>query len=144
MRSDMTVVDLYKLGYHDLVSIIPPDAHLSASSNVKPEMRGKAPGKKYPGGWGGYNWRAAPPVALADLGAWGEAGVGIKTDQYPAVDIDVPDETLAALIKARAVELLGLAPDAPLKRPSPVRSPGGCGEGMGGPLPCSAWSERDL
>lgn len=106
-----TAADLYALGYTPLVSIIPPNARLLATSKIKPDQTGKVPGKRYAGGWGGYDWRAAPPATESDVAHWGDAGVGLRTDHFPAVDIDCTDAALTGVIRHRAIELLGLAPE---------------------------------
>lgn len=106
-----TARKLYELGYRDLVSITPVNARLLPSSNIKPQMRGKAPGRFYGNGWGGYDWRHALPVTEVDIEAWpAEAGVGIRTDRFPAVDIDCHNVKLSEFIATRAKELLGPAP----------------------------------
>lgn len=105
--------ELYALGFADLVSIIPPDARLSPNSKIRAQDRGKVPGKKYSTGWGGYDWRKAPPVEQEDADSWPNgAGVGLKTDRFPAVDIDILDAELAQEIADIAVLYLG---DAPLR-----------------------------
>lgn len=106
-----TAADLFRLGYTHLVKIIPPNARISPTSKIEPEMRGKVPGKWSSSGWVGYDWRAAPPVTADDIERWSDAGVGIRTDSFPAVDIDCTDATLTGVIRHRAVELLGLAPE---------------------------------
>lgn len=98
----MRATDIYGLGYHDLVSVIPPDAQLAPSSKIRPESRGKSPGIRYATGmWGGYNWQETQttPSQIDTMGA----SVGLKADNYPAVDIDVRDATLAAVL-ANVVE----------------------------------------
>lgn len=102
---------LYELGYRDLVSIIPPGARLVAGSKLKGESIGKAPGREYPGGWGGYDWRSAGPVDLRAIESWGQAGVGVRTDRYPAVDIDCTDPVLVGVVRKLALEFLGAAPE---------------------------------
>lgn len=105
-----TAKQLYDLGYDALVKITPHDARIAPTSKIKPEMLGKVPGKWTPDGWVGYNWRAAEPVTHNDVESWGKAGVGIRTDFYPAVDIDILDAPLSEFIQQRAWALLGLAP----------------------------------
>lgn len=106
-----TAADLLRLGYRELVPIIPPHARIAPTSTLKPESTGKVPGRRTANGWVGLNWRAMPPITEADLPGWGEAGVGLRTDRYPAVDIDCSDPALSRIIRHRAIELLGLAPE---------------------------------
>jgi RecA-family ATPase len=96
----------------DLVPIIPPDAPLSASSTIRPEDRGKAPGRKNgEGTWAGFDWRSRE-ASEQDLAAWAQmgAGAGLRASRYPGLDIDVLDEQLAGLIEAEARRALGQAP----------------------------------
>lgn len=98
----MRATEIAALGYADLVSVIPPDARLAAGSAIRPEAKGKSPGVRYASGaWGGYDWQRTP-VAAAEMDACG-ASVGLRADRFPAVDVDVTDETLAAVV-ANVVE----------------------------------------
>lgn len=103
---------IYAAGYHDLVSVIPPGAHLSASSNVKQESLGKVPGKKGWRGWHGYNWLNADAPTAEDLERWEEwgANVGQRSSKWPAIDIDVDHPVLSQVVQARVEEHLGKAP----------------------------------
>ena len=105
-----TAAELFGLGYADLVSIVPPDGQLSPTSKLRTQDRGKVPGKKYRTGWGGYDWRHAPATTAEDVAGWGDAGVGMRTDHFPAVDIDVLDPELSELFAQLASLHLGLAP----------------------------------
>lgn len=101
----------YAAGYHDLIPIIPHDAHLSPYTKVDPADRGKSPGVLYPSGWGGFDWLKA--VADADSRAqWATAGagLGLVCRQLVAIDIDVLDEDAAAYVLRHAVERFGSAP----------------------------------
>lgn len=81
-------------------------------SKLKGEAIGKAPGRSYGNGWGGYDWRSAPPVDSVALEAWSpNAGVGIRTDRFPAVDIDCTDPILVGVVRRLALEFLGPAPE---------------------------------
>lgn len=107
-----TASDLFALGYKPLVSIIPPNARIAPTSTIKPEMAGKVPGKPTRSGWVGYDWRNAPLISADFIDRWPkDAGVGIRTDNFPAVDIDCTDPALSSVIRHRALELLGLAPE---------------------------------
>jgi putative DNA primase/helicase len=103
-----TAKQLFDLGYLPLVKITPHDARIAPTSKLKPDMLGKVPGKWTPAGWVGYDWRAADDVDADDVAAWGSAGVGIRTDFFPAVDIDITDEVLSEFVYNRAVASLGL------------------------------------
>ena len=105
-------VQLYERGYHLLVSVIPPDAPLSPGSHIRPEQRGKVPGRKLANGtWAGYGWLTTP-TDLAMVKQWANDGanIGMLAEWHPAVDIDVRDEWLAKEIAALALRILGPAP----------------------------------
>lgn len=104
-----TAERLFRAGYTDLVSVIPPGARLSATSRIPPDQLGKAPGRRnYAGTWGGYDWQKHP-TALKDAVTWDMHGanVGLRAARFPAVDIDTTDPELAAMIERRAREILG-------------------------------------
>ena len=108
----MTATKLFKAGYTDLVSVIPPGAELSPMSKVKPESAGKAPGRKNAQGrWVGYGWQteSCTEADAAKMDA-DKANVGLKAGLFPGVDIDCTDETIAETIQRIAIETLGPAP----------------------------------
>lgn len=103
---------LYEAGFHDLVSVIPPNAELSAMSKIQADQAGKAPGRQNAQGtWGGYGWQDYTPTAN-DVERWdrSHANIGLKASKFPAVDIDVVNEGLARVIGDMAVKALGKAP----------------------------------
>lgn len=103
---------LYEIGFTDLVSVIPPNAELSAMSKIQADQAGKAPGRQNAQGtWGGYGWQDYTPTAN-DVERWdrSHANIGLKASKYPAVDIDVVNEGLARVIGDMAVKALGKAP----------------------------------
>ena len=107
----MTAKKLFEAGYTDLVSVIPPGAELSPMSKVKPESAGKAPGKKNAQGrWVGYGWLTedCTPEDAAKMDA-DKANIGIKSRNFPGVDIDCTDEALAKMIEDLARKHLGEA-----------------------------------
>ena len=105
----MTAQELMSQGYRDLVSVIPPAGRLSPASKIRPESRGKSPGVLYPSGtWGGYSWLDTPADA-ARIDKDG-ANIGLKAQSFPAVDLDVRDEQLAAQIAAVVERILPGAP----------------------------------
>ena len=54
------IARIWKAGYHDLVSVVPPDAPISPQSSLRPEARGKVPGiRRADGFWSGYNFLKA-------------------------------------------------------------------------------------
>jgi P4 family phage/plasmid primase-like protien len=107
----MKATELYKAGYSDLVSVIPPGANLSPQSKVKPDSRGKAPGRRGPQGWAGYPWQSAPTTLRdAEVMETNKANVGLAAARFPALDIDCTDEGLALIVEKVAVEILGKAP----------------------------------
>lgn len=103
---------LHAAGFTDLISVTPPGATLLPSSTISPAAVGKVPGRKTPAGlWAGYDWRRAQHTA-DDVRQWllDGANVGLRTDRFPAVDIDCTDEALARLIREMTVARLGAAP----------------------------------
>jgi hypothetical protein len=104
----MSATKLYAAGFRDLVSVIPPDAQLSPNTNVRPESRGKAPGKRSNGHWAGYAF-TKDKVTPKTIESWG-ANVGLLGDHFPALDIDGENEKLNAVVTDLAMRVLGKAP----------------------------------
>ena len=103
---------LYEAGFQDLVSVIPPNAELSAMSKIQADQAGKAPGRQNAQGtWGGYGWQDYTPTPNA-VERWdrSHANIGLKASKFPAVDIDVVNEGLARVIGDMAAKALGKAP----------------------------------
>lgn len=103
---------LFANGFTDLISVVPPGAALLPSSKLVPSQLGKAPGRRTANGmWAGYDWRNVHHTA-AEVQAWTDqqANVGLRSDRFPALDIDCLDEKLAAMIERMALEKLGPAP----------------------------------
>lgn len=103
---------LYAAGITDLISVVPPDGVLSPLSKIAPATRGKTPGRLNSSGlWAGYDWRRAEHTA-AEIAAWESIGanVGLLAKNYPAVDIDCTDPSLAQMIADLALMKLGPAP----------------------------------
>jgi len=98
---DSAFTKFWKLGYKNLVPVVPPDAQVSPASSLakRPGARGKAVGIKGRDGlWRGYDWLRAEPATEQDLSSWAAmgAGVGIRTGQgIVALDIDTLDEATA-------------------------------------------------
>lgn len=112
MNKTTSAEKLYRAGYTDLVSVIPPGARLSATSKMDADQLGKAPGRKnHLGSWGGYDWRKHE-TTLKDAVTWDVQGsnIGLRAANFPAVDIDTTDAELSAMIESRALEILGGAP----------------------------------
>jgi hypothetical protein len=97
-----------------LIPIIPPTARISPRSAVPAESLGKVPGRINANGeWAGYDWRQGDgATTLRDIEEWGRmgAGVGIRTGEIAALDIDVTDPLVVALILPAARAFLGDAP----------------------------------
>lgn len=111
----MTAAELYAAGYTDLVSVIPPDGRMSPSSRIRPEARGKSPGKKYISGlWGGYNWLQPPTGPDVERMDRDGANIGLQAAKFPAVDIDIRDEALADVVD-RAFQACGFGPQQPMR-----------------------------
>ncbi len=101
----------YDAGFESLVSIIPPDATIAPNSTIQEKSRGKAPGLPTTNGWVGYDW-IKRTASRDNIAAWRGtgAGLGLKTEHFPAVDIDVLDGDLAATIERITRDVLGDAP----------------------------------
>lgn len=92
-----------------LLPIIPPDATLSARSKIKPEARGKTPGRRNSyGEWGSFDWRGWHQ-ADEDLAEWHAmgAGVGLRLGTFVAADVDVLDPELAEAVAATVQDNFG-------------------------------------
>ena len=108
----LTFKKLFDAGFKDLVSVIPPAAPLSEMSKIAADQAGKAPGRiNAQGTWGGYAWQAYVPTPN-DIERWdrSRANIGLKAGKYPALDIDVVNESLARIIADMATKALGAAP----------------------------------
>lgn len=108
----LTFKRLYAAGFTELVSVIPPAAPLSELSKITADQAGKAPGRQNATGtWGGYNWQDYTPTAN-DIERWerSNANIGLKAARYPALDIDVVNESLSRIIGDMAKKALGNAP----------------------------------
>jgi len=108
----MNAKQLYDMGYTDLVSVIPPEAKLSPASKIRPESRGKSPGKRYSSGlWGGYDWINANITRADALQMDADrANVGLRAARYPAIDLDVRDIDLAAVMASMIESYLHTGP----------------------------------
>ena len=103
---------LFAAGVVDLIPVIPPGATLTPSSTIDPSSLGKSPGIRTPNGlWSGTDWRSIQTTA-EDVKTWLRwgANIGLRTDRYPCVDIDIADPTLADIVEQAALAQLGPAP----------------------------------
>lgn len=119
MSGKLFPAELYDSGFTDLVSVIPPGAQLTPSSKIAAANIGKIPGLRGQSGlWYGYDWRKHRATA-EDVKQWALAGanVGIRADNFPAVDIDTMDERLAQIIEDVALAKFGPAPVRYGKKP---------------------------
>lgn len=108
----MTFHALYEAGFVTTIPITPPDCPLAPGTKLRPQDRGKVPGlRNGTTDWWGFDW-IKHETAPADLDKWTAigAGVGLRTKDFPAVDVDVLDERLSALVQALVQERLGWAP----------------------------------
>jgi len=103
---------LFDAGFHDIISVIPPNVNISPYSKISPSQAGKVPGTLGRHGWRGFPGWQKHPSAKEDAAAWDESGsnVGLRGDRFPAIDVDVEDPDLAALIVSLCIEQLGHAP----------------------------------
>jgi Family of unknown function (DUF5906) len=106
----------YEAGFgSDLLPIAPPHAPLSNDSTIRPEHLGKTPAVLGASGlWSGFTgkWSTEFSAELADLKHWTRwgASVGLQTRNYPALDIDVNVDAVAAAVERLALDYLGIGP----------------------------------
>ena len=108
----MRPTELYKSGFTDLVSVVPPGARISERSALKDKTRGKIPGvRRHDGTWSGYNWlkQSATAEDVAQWEEWG-ANVGLLAARYPGLDIDCDNLKLTTFIRREAENFIGKAP----------------------------------
>lgn len=105
----------WKLGYHRLVPIVPPDAVISELSSMakRKDARGKAVGVRgRDGKWFGFDWlpHESNEDDIARWQAMG-AGTGIKTGQgLVAIDADTLNEDHARIIRDTVEKHFGPIP----------------------------------
>jgi P4 family phage/plasmid primase-like protien len=110
----MNAREIFKLGFSDLVSVVPPGAKLTENSKLDASQLGKVPGKRSASGeWYGYNWMRGDSATLRDVAQWDADGanIGMRARYAPAVDIDCTDPALVDVIRQLAFEILGHAPE---------------------------------
>lgn len=102
---------LFDAGFKALVSVIPPNARLSSASRIRRNSLGKCPGLRRGDRWHGYDFLGTLPSReeIAEWDTW-EGNLGLRTDEFPAIDIDINDEEPASLIEKHFIDLLGPAP----------------------------------
>ena len=96
----------------DVIPVIPPGAKLSPASKVRPEDRGKVPGRLNGSGcWSSFDW-ISHQVTGADLAAWDQSGAstGVKAGNAVPIDIDITDDGLAGVVEGCAQRAFGSAP----------------------------------
>jgi hypothetical protein len=96
----------------DLLPVIPPDA---ISDTIAKPLRGKCPGyKNADGKWWGFKGQKLADIHLTEDQAIQAhrtgACIGIQGRNFPGLDIDVADETLADELEAMIVKACGPAP----------------------------------
>lgn len=111
-------VALFRKGYKDLISVIPPNATLAPTSKITASQMGKVPGLCTDGVWHGYNWRAWE-TAEDHVKYWTQRGanIGLRAGNFPGLDIDSMDESVGDLVRDIALARLGPAPTRYGKRP---------------------------
>lgn len=108
--SNMRAQTLFKVGFTDLVSVIPPDGELAPASTIDKSQRGKVPGRLGGEGWYGYAWdNDHGPELAAEIDESG-ANVGIRGRRFPGLDLDTESEEVTEAVMALAFEHLGKAP----------------------------------
>lgn len=109
----------WEQGFHDVISVTPPDAALSSKSKLRDADRGKVPGRRNASGtWGGYDW-LRHPTTREEVIAWQRHGasLGLRTHHYPALDIDILDAATVDGLADLAIDRLGWAPERVGRKP---------------------------
>lgn len=111
MDNQYPALRLFDAGYRALVSVAPPGSQIRPGSRIDPAQLGKAPSRPTPQGWTGYPWLTETPTR-DEVVAWSVAGanIGLRGDNFPALDIDSLDASVAARVEAAARQHLGAAP----------------------------------
>ena len=100
----------------DLLPIIPPGATVVSGSAVDPKQVGKIPGRYnfHTGEWcgltGAWPTMGISPQMVARSASWPTGNVGLRAENWPAVDIDVSSADVRDLIETLANLHLGHAP----------------------------------
>lgn len=113
MTTKPVPVQLFELGYTDLISVVPPNAPLSPGSKLSPSQLGKTPGKRLENGtWVGFSGWVNHVATKADVEQWCQDGanIGLLGARFPALDIDSLDPWISAEVAALAQRVLGPAP----------------------------------
>jgi len=95
-----------------LIPIIPADGVVAAESAIKQQDVGKIPGRRRDDGYyAGFDWGTLVTTEPL-VNSWLRAGssIGIRTNEYLAIDIDVLDPSVAQALEELAVRELGAAP----------------------------------
>ena len=105
-----------KVPAKDLLPLIPLGSKLTPKSKIKSFQIGKIPGRYHPDKeeWAGLAgpW---PSVGLSDrdmkvVGEWPTVNVGLRAEDWPAVDCDVNDPEIAAWVGRKVKNYLGFSP----------------------------------
>lgn len=100
----------------ELLPITDPAGSIAPSSNLQRGSMGKAPGRLTASGWTGLKgWRDAPPATAPELAAWDGfrakgGGIGLRSERFPGIDIDVGDQAFADQLTALVHATLGMSP----------------------------------
>lgn len=100
----------------DLLPIIPPGAKIVSGSAIDSKQVGKIPGRFnfHTGEWAGLTgaWptMGIGPQTVARSASWPTGNVGLRAENWPAVDIDVSSPDVRDLIESLATFHLGHAP----------------------------------
>lgn len=97
-----------------LLPIIPVGATLSEKSRITPENIGKIPGLRWPSGWSGFaDWSKARIDKDRVLVAWDawypkdHWTIGLQSERFPGIDLDVEERWQAELARDVAFTVLG-------------------------------------
>lgn len=102
-----------RLPAKDLLPIIPVGAKLGPTTKVDPSQCGKVPGfyRREEGVWVGLpgTWAAEGlnPTLQRSVGTWPTTNVGLRTADFPALDIDVQSDSVRRMIEERADIVFG-------------------------------------
>lgn len=104
------IIDWYNKGFIEVIPVAPPDVVIAEGvTSLKPANLGKAPGKPTPRGWVGFpdwlNFQISP--THCQIYDEAQCSVGLRSEKYPGIDIDVLDEDLSNEIAEIAREIFG-------------------------------------
>ena len=104
---------LWDAGITDFIPIAPPEAELSPTTGLDRSARGKTPGQRRSDGlWRGFPQWTQHQTTREDIAEWADwdANLGLRTRNYPAIDVDIDDPDVARDFQEAITQVLGGAP----------------------------------